>query len=118
MRIKKPKHLIEPETLLPFWLIGSAIIISCIHNFAYVGEIMTGKTIFILIEVISFIVALILIIVFIISILYNIITYINKGKPKDLWKLGYLGLLGILTIKMPFMIVFYGFFAFFGLKKK
>jgi hypothetical protein len=108
MKIKKQKSLIENETFLPFWLIGTAIFSIIIHNLFYA---FTGKE-----EVTFFLLSLILAASFYNSVLYNILTYLSKEKPKDIWKLGWLGILGILTIFAPFMVTFYVFFAFFGLK--
>jgi len=115
----KNKTLIEKQTLLPFWLIGSAIIASVIHNFMYALNVLYGPAeIFGLSEAIFFIIALLLILGFFISIIYNVLNYLNKGEPKDIWKLGWLGLLGLLGIvAAPGMFGFFGFFAFFGLKK-
>ncbi len=109
MKIKKQKTFIEKETFLPFWLISTAIISVIIHNFFYA---LTGKE-----ELTFFLLAIILIAAFCVSVIYNIITFLNKGEPKDIWKMGWLGILGVLAIFIPAMITFYGFFALFGLKK-
>ena len=107
---KKPKILIEAETLLPFWLLGSAVITSILHNFIY--------AIFQVEEAMLMLITLLLVLGFIISIIYNVLLYINQGKPTDIWKMGWLGVLGSLCLFAPALVVFYGFFAFFGLKKK
>lgn len=63
---------------------------------------------------------LFLILSFIISLLVNVFAYIRSGKPKDIWKLGFIGLLGFLGFFPAFGVNFfglYGFYAFFGLKK-
>ena len=52
------------------------------------------------------------------SVVYNIILHRTKGKPKDIWKLGFLGLVGLLGLIPGFtgFFGFFGFFAFFGLR--
>jgi len=107
--MKKSKTLLEPATFLPFWLASIAIIAVIIHNFIY--------AVFQFEEAILFLTSLFLILGFTASVIYNILTYINRGQPKDIWKMGWLGLIGILSIFAPPLILFYGFFAFFGLKK-
>jgi len=107
---KRPKIAIEPETLLPFWLLGSAVLTAILHNFIYV--------IFQIEEAILLIMTLVLFFGFVVSVIYNVLLYINQGKPTDIWKMGWLGVLGSLSLFAPALIVFYGFFAFFGLKKK
>ena len=107
---KKLKIAIKAETLLPFWLLGSTVITGILHNFIY--------AIFQVEEAMLLIMTLILLLGFIISVIYNILLYINQGKPTDIWKMGWLGILGIFSPIAPAFIVFYGFFAFFGLKKK
>jgi len=55
------------------------------------------------------------------SLFYNVFTYKTKGKPKDIWRLGWIGLLGLLGLLPGFGPGFfglYGFFGFFGIKKK
>jgi hypothetical protein len=105
----KKKTFLEPATLLPFWLAAATLIVVVIHNFIY--------AIFRIEEAVLFITALMLTLIFAVSVIYNVLTYINKGEPKDVWKMGWLGLIGILGVFAPPLIFFYGFFAFFGLKK-
>lgn len=106
---KKYKSFIEKETLMPFWLLGSAIIAAILHNliFAFSGAE----------EVAFFILTLILILGFFISVILNTLLYVNQGRPKDIWKLGWLGLFGILGIFAPGLFGFFGFFGYFGLKR-
>lgn len=103
----------EKQTKLPYWLLASSIISSILHNVVY-G--LSGVE-----EPIFFSLTLLLALAFIVSVFYNIFTYIKNGKPKDLWKLGWLGLLGLIGFLPNFgpgFYGFYGFFGFFGLKKK
>jgi len=103
----------EKQTKLSYYLLASSIISSVLHNVVY-GLFGVEEAIF-------FSLTLLLALAFIISIFYNIFTYIKNGKPKDLWKLGWLGLLGLIGFLPNFgpgFYGFYGFFGFFGLKKK
>ena len=106
---RKSKTLIEKETLLPFWLFGATLASVFIHNGI--------NAVFGIEEAVFFFVSLILILAFWVAVVYAVVLYLNRGKPKDIWKLGWLGALGVLSIFAPPMIVFYGFFAFFGVKK-
>lgn len=103
----------EKQTKLSYYLLGLSIISSVLHNVVY--------GLFGIEEAIFFSLTLLLALAFIISIFYNIFTYIKNGKPKDLWKLGWLGLLGLIGFLSNFGPGFYGlygFFGFFGLRKK
>ena len=51
---------------------------------------------------------------FAISVINNTFTYIKKGEPKDLWKLGWMGLVGLIGLIPGFSYGFFGFFGFFG----
>ena len=106
----KQKVLIEKETLLPFWLLGSAIITVIAHNLTYAFFPTIGA--------VFFIVAQLLILAFFAAVIYDIMLYLNKGIPADVWRLGWLGVFGMLSIFIPLMVFFYGFFGFFGLRKK
>lgn len=107
---KKEKHLIEKETFLPFWLLGSAVVSAIAHN-AIFGIMQKEDAVF-------FLLSILLLLAFFASIIYVILLYLNHGKPKDIWKLGWLGVFGVLSIFAPIMTFFYAFFGFFGLKKK
>lgn len=49
---------------------------------------------------------------FVISVICNTISYIKKGEPRDLWKIGFLGLFGLIgLVASP---GFYGLFGLFG----
>ena len=85
---------------------GLAVLSSFLHNAIY--------GIFKIEEPVFFMLALILFLAFIGSIIYNLITYFAKGKPKDIWKLAFLGLIGLIGLIPNFGPGFYGFFGFFG----
>lgn len=103
----------EKQTKLPFIFIISTIISSILHNFIY--------GLFGIEEPVFFFLTLVLLSAFIISTVYNVFTYIRYGKPKDIWKLGWLGLFGLIGLIPTFgpgLYAFFGFYAFFGLKRK
>lgn len=55
---------------------------------------------------------------FVVSIIANLIKYIIKKEPEDIWKLGWLGLIGLLgLVEGAEFFGFFGFFAFLGFKK-
>jgi len=102
----------QKQTKISYWLITGAIISVILHNAIY-GLFGVEEPVF-------FILTLLLALAFVVSVVYNIVTYIRKGTPKDLWKLGWLGLLGLMGLIPGFGPGFYGFFgfyAFFGLKR-
>ena len=49
---------------------------------------------------------------FVLSVIQNTFSYIRKGKPKDLWTLGFMAIFGFIGLLPGFS---YGFFGFFGL---
>jgi len=49
---------------------------------------------------------------FVLSVIQNTFSYIKKGKPKDLWTLGFMAAFGFIGLLPGFS---YGFFGFFGL---
>ncbi|MFC1905818.1 hypothetical protein ACFLXL_03320 [Chloroflexota bacterium] len=65
-------------------------------------------------EAVFFILTFVFIIGFVVSVLYCTVSYIRKGEPADLWKLGWLGLLGLLGLMPQFTFGLFGFFGFFG----
>jgi len=102
----------EKQTKISYWLMAGAIISAVLHNAIY-GLFNVEKPVF-------FILTLLLVLAFAVLVVYNTITYIKKGVPKDLWKLGWLGLLGLIGLIPGFGPGFYGFFgfyAFFGLNR-
>ena len=100
----------EKQTQLPFWLFGTAILAVVFHNFFSAAFQME--------EGIFFSLALLLILAFVVSVVYVVTNFVRTGKPKDLWKLGWLGIFGLLGIFTPNLYGFFGFFGFFGLRKK
>lgn len=103
----------EKQTKVSYLLLGFFILFGFIHNFVY--------ALFSLEEPVFFSLSLLSFFAFLGSIIYSLITYFRKGRPKDIWKLGWLGLLGLLGFSSRFGTRFYGlygFFGFFGLKKK
>lgn len=102
----------EKQTKISFGLLALSIVLAVLHNALY-GLIGIEEPVF-------FSLTLLLALAFVISLAYNIFTYSQKGKPKDLWKIGWLGLLGLIGLLPRFGPGFYGlygFFGFFGLKK-
>jgi len=87
-------------------LFGLTILSVVLHNL--ISAIFASE------EVILFLLTFGFLAGFVFSLLYNILSYSKKGKPKDLWKLGWLGLIGLLGLLPNFSIGFYGFFGFFG----
>lgn len=103
----------EKQTKVTFWMIGGSIVSSIFHNFVY-GAFGVEEPLF-------FLLGLGLFLGFLVSVVYNVFTYRTKGKPKDLWKLGWLGLLGLLGALPGFtkgFFAFYAFFGFYGLERK
>lgn len=103
----------EKQTKISYWLLAGFFVFSILHNFVY-GLVGIEEPVF-------FSLSLLLFLTFIFSIFYNIFTYIKKGTPEDLWKLGWFGLLGLIGFLPRFGPGFYGlygFFGFFGLRKK
>jgi len=96
----------EKQTKITYILFGLAILSIALHNLIF--------GIFEIEEPVSFTASLVLILGFALSIIYNVITYIKRGEPKDLWKLGFLGLLGLIGLHPNFGPGFYGFYGFFG----
>ena len=103
----------EKQTKITYWFLAGGVISSIIHNLVY--------ALFNFEEPVFFFISLLAFLGFLLSIPFNIVTYKLKGKPKDLWKLGWLGLIGLLGFLPWFgygFYGFYGFFGFFGLRKK
>ncbi len=103
----------EKQTEATYWLFGSAVLTIILHNL--LAAILDFE------EPLFFFLALLLLLGFAASVIFNVITYWQKGQPKDIWKLGWLGLIGLLGVLPQFnpgLYGFYGFFGFFGLRKK
>lgn len=54
---------------------------------------------------------------FVLSIIQNTFSYIRKGKPKDLWTLGFMGIFGLIGLFPGFSYGFFGLIAFFRSEK-
>jgi len=94
----------EKQVKIIYILVGLSILSVILHNVIY-GLFKTEEPVF-------FILTFVFTISFVVSVIYSTISYFKKGKPRDLWKLGFLGLLGLFgLVAIP---GFYGFFAFFG----
>jgi len=68
-------------------------------------------------DILFFVLTLLFTVGFVASVLYCTISYIRKGEPADLWKLGWIGMLGLLGLipqLTPGLFGFFGFFGFFG----
>ncbi|KPJ55476.1 hypothetical protein AMJ49_07075 [Parcubacteria bacterium DG_74_2] len=46
---------------------------------------------------------------FVLSVFQNTFSYIRKGKPKDLWTLGFMGFFGLIGLLPGFSYGFFGF---------
>ncbi len=102
----------EKQTKITYLLLVGGVVGSIIHNLIY-GSLGVEEPVFFFVSVFSFL-------AFFASIPFNLFTYKTKGKPKDLWKLGWLGILGLVGLLPNFGPGFYGlygFFGFFGFKK-
>jgi len=103
---------LEKQTKISFLFLGLFILFSVLHNLTF-GLTGLEEPVFFTLSLASFL-------AFALSLAYSSVTYARSGKPKDLWKLGFLGLLGIFGFFPRFGSGFfglYGFFGFFGLKK-
>lgn len=100
----------EKQTKITYWTLAIAIFSAILHNLIFA---LTGIE-----EAVFFFLTLIAALGFAISVVYNIILHRTKGKPKDIWKLGFLGLVGLIGLipKFTGFFGFFGFFAFFGLR--
>jgi len=107
---KKKQSTMETSTQMPFCLLGGAIFTAILHN--------AFSAMFLIEEPVFFTLTMLLIFGFIVAVIFNVVSYIMKGEPKDLWKLGWLGLLGLLGCLAPGLYIFFGCFGFFGLKRK
>jgi len=100
------------STILSYLLFGLFIVSVFLHNAIY--------ALFLIEEPVFFILSLFLFFIFLVLVFYNVTTYATTGKPKDLWKLGWIGLFGLIALVPGFsygLFGFFGFFAFFGTKK-
>ena len=101
----------EKQTKITYILFSLATLFVVLHN-AFYGFFKVEEPVF-------FVLALISILAFFISVFKNTFSYIKRGEPKDLWKLGFLGLFGLIgLVTNPGLYGFFGFFGFFGLKRR
>ena len=97
----------EKQTKITYILLGLAVLSAIVHN-AFYGVFKIEEPVF-------FFLTLVFVFGFVISVVFNTFSYIRKGEPKDLWKLGFLGLLGLLgLVATPGFYGLFGFFGFFG----
>lgn len=96
----------QKQTKISYWLFGLSILSAILHNAIY-GVLEVEEPVFIILT-------LVLALGFVVSVVYNIITYKTKGRPKDLWRIGFIGLFGLIGLIPQFGPGFYGFFGFFG----
>ena len=92
------------QTKIPVLLYFGAVASAILHNVIY--------AIFKFEEPVFFCLTFLLVIGFLGTVGYNIYTYLKKGEPKDLWKLGFLGFIGFLGIFAFFKPIFFGFLPF------
>ena len=99
----------EKQTKITYVLFGLSILSVILHN--------AISAYFKIEEPVFFILTFIFVLGFAISVIYNLINYIRKSEPKDLWKLGWIGLFGLLgLVGSVGLYGFFGFFGFFGAK--
>lgn len=100
----------QKQTKITYILFGLSILSVILHNAIY--------GVFKIEEAVFFILTFVFFLCFVISAIYSTISYIKKGEPRDLWKLGWLGLFGLLgLVGGPGLYGFFGFFGFFGAKQ-
>ena len=80
----------EKQTKIIYILVGLSILSVILHN-AFYGLFKIEEAVF-------FILTFVFAISFVVFVIYSTISYLRKGEPKDLWKLGFLGLLGLLGL--------------------
>ena len=93
----------EKQTKITFILFVITVVSAFVHNIFYM--------IFRFEEPIFFSLTIAGALAFAGSVVYNIILYRTRGKPEDIWKLGFLGLVGLLGL-IPEFTGFFGFLAF------
>lgn len=96
----------EKQTKITYLLFGLTILSIILHN-AFYGLFEIEERVF-------FSLTFAFIFGFVISVVNNTFTYIRKGEPKDLWKIGFLGLLGLIGLFPQFSPGFFGLFGLFG----
>jgi hypothetical protein len=104
---------VEKQTKISYILLAFYIVGTILHNLYFA---LTGVQ-----EAPILVIAFLAGILFLLSLVYNVFTFMRKGKPKDLWKLGWIGFIGFLGMIPGFGFGFfglYGFYGFFGFKNK
>jgi len=97
----------EKQTKITYILVGLSVLSVILHN-AFYGLFKIEEPVF-------FILTFVFAISFVISVIYYTISYIKKGEPRDLWKIGFLGLFGLIgLIASPGFYGLFGLFGFFG----
>lgn len=91
---------------ITYILFGLAVLSAILHNLIY-GIFQLEEPVFFMLAILSFL-------AFIVALVYNLVLYLTKGKPKDVWKLAFLGLFGLIGLIPNFGPGFYGFFGLFG----
>jgi hypothetical protein len=92
--------------ILCYVLIVLSALFAVLHNILSAAQ--NGE------DVLFFVLTLVFTVGFVASVLYCTVSYIKKGEPKDLWKLGWIGLLGLLGLVPQLTYGLFGFFGFFG----
>lgn len=104
----------EKQTQISYLLFGLYVLSKFLHNPIYsIFSQADYNKVKIFVLIFNFVFVL-----FVISILFNVITYVKKGEPKDLWKLGWIGFLGLLGLFfIPGVSAVSSLLGFFGLRK-
>ena len=94
--------------ILPYCFFATALGFSVLNSLI-IGRFFTSVPI---LENLS----MLFLVFFFAAVVFDVLFYIFRGQPKDIWKLGWFGVFGALGSMVPVLTVFYVFFAFFGLK--
>ena len=92
--------------ILCYALIVMSVLSVILHN--VLSAVMGSE------EAVFFILTFVFALDFVVYVLYCTVSYIRKGEPADLWKLGWIGLLGLLGLVPPLTFGLFGFFGFLG----
>ena len=95
------------QTKITYVLFGLSILSVILHN--------AISAYFKIEEPIFFVLTFTFLLSFVISVIYYTVSYVKKGEPKDLWKIGFLGLFGLIgLIASPGFYGLFGLLGFFG----